>query len=87
MVHTPFARATGGRSATAFAAPRILNALIGCRFSSLSQISGTPSSPCRRRISGVRVMTPRMRSRAARISSMVTGRTGGGAVADMWGGL
>jgi hypothetical protein len=77
MVQTPLLRSSAGSNATAFAAPRSLKALIGCRFSSLSQISGAPATPCSSRISGVRVMTPEMRSRAAWISSSVTGRTGG----------
>ena len=40
IVQTPLRALLGVSIATAFAAPRILNALIGCRFSSFSQISG-----------------------------------------------
>src|SRR4051794_8555508 len=53
----------------AFAAPRSLKEPIGCRFSSLSQIS--PGASRFRRRSGVRTVTPARRSRAARISSSV----------------
>src|SRR6266851_4655528 len=78
MVQTPFLRASGDSIATAFAAPRILKALIGCRFSSFSQISGAGES-WRSLTSGVRMARFLMRWRAARISSRLTGRTGGGA--------
>ena len=78
IVHTPFCRSSGLSMATAFAPPRSLNALIGCRFSSLSQISGAAAS-WRSLTSGVRKIVFLIRSRAARISSRVTGRTGGGA--------
>jgi hypothetical protein len=44
IVHTPFLRSAGDSIATAFAAPRILNALIGCSVSSFSQISGAGES-------------------------------------------
>src|SRR3954468_6869777 len=54
----------------ALAAPRSLKEPMGCRFSSLSQISaGAPSAF--RRTSGVRSVTPARRSRAARTSSIV----------------
>ena len=55
IVQTPLRASSGESIATAFAAPRILNALIGCRFSSFSQISGAGAS-CRSLISGVRVI-------------------------------
>src|SRR5205814_4692183 len=54
--------------AMAFTAPRSLNEPIGCRFSSLSQISAGASSRLSR-TSGVSTAAPAMRSRAARIAS------------------
>ena len=51
-VQTPAANSSGGMRPIAFAEPRILNEPIGCRFSSLSQISGPSSTP--RRTSGER---------------------------------
>src|SRR5579863_841363 len=74
MVQTPSLRCEGESKATAFAAPRSLYALIGCRFSSLTRTSipGIPS----RASSGVRTMVPAMRSRAARMSAISIGRTG-----------
>jgi hypothetical protein len=42
-VTTPAATASGGACRIAFSAPRILNEPIGCRFSSLSQISAGAS--------------------------------------------
>src|SRR5205085_2230089 len=53
IVHTPLLRASGVSIATAFAAPRNLNALIGCRFSSFSQISGLSLPLSRRSVSGL----------------------------------
>src|SRR5690242_4425952 len=66
-VHTPCASWSRGMSAIALLAPRILNEPIGCRFSSLSQISAGASAP--NRTSGVRTAAPAMRSRAARMSA------------------
>src|SRR5439155_22675176 len=40
IVHTPRLRSDSDNIATALAAPRNLYALIGCRFSSLSRMSG-----------------------------------------------
>ena len=58
----------GGAERIALAAPRILNEPIGCRHSSLSQISAGDSGACSR-ISGVRIAASAIRSRAASISA------------------
>src|ERR1700680_2720891 len=75
IVQTPRFRASSESAATALAAPRSLYALMGWRFSSLSQISGC-SPPSSRRTSGVRTMTPAMRLRAASMASNEIGCTG-----------
>ena len=59
--------ASRGACRIALTAPRILNEPIGCRFSSLSQISAGAST-CRR-TSGVRIAAPRIVSRARSISA------------------
>ena len=66
-VTTPLAVAAGGACRIALTAPRILNEPIGCRFSSLSQISAGPSTGRRR--SGVRIAAPAIVSRARSISA------------------
>jgi hypothetical protein len=66
-VTTPFAVAVCGACLIALTAPRILNEPIGCRFSSLSQISAGPSTGRRR--SGVRIAAPAIVSRARSISA------------------
>jgi hypothetical protein len=67
-VTTPFAVAAAGALRTALTAPRILNAPIGCRFSSFSQISAGASTSSR--TSGVRIAAPAIVSRARSISSI-----------------
>src|SRR5687768_1664030 len=67
-VRTPRASCDAGIAAIALAAPRILKEPIGCRFSSLSQISAGDAGRSRR-TSGVRRAIPDRQSRAARMSS------------------
>src|SRR6187549_409115 len=70
-VYAPSARRARPACSIAFAAPRSLNDPMGCRFSSLSQIS--PGTSGRSSLmSGVRTTMPARRSRAARTSASVT---------------
>ncbi len=68
VVTRPAATSSRDRASAAFPAPRILNEPIGCRFSSLSQISAGASSTWSR-TSGVRIAVPASRSRAASMSA------------------
>jgi hypothetical protein len=77
-VYTPFASRSGDSVASrcmAFVAPRSLKEPIGCRHSSLSQISAGAST-CSR-TNGDRRTVPEMRARAALISSRVLGASVG----------
>src|SRR5688572_5507690 len=70
-VYTPrFSRSAPAQS-MALPAPRSLNEPMGCRFSSLSQISPAASGMSSL-TSGVRIAMPASRSRAARMSAIVT---------------
>jgi hypothetical protein len=60
VVTTPCASSARGAVRIAFAAPRSLKEPIGCRLSSLSQISAGASSTCSR-TSGVRSTVVAMR--------------------------
>ena len=62
-VSTPRSVCSGAACRIALTAPRILNEPIGCRHSSLSQISAAASGASRR-TSGVRIAAPRIVSRA-----------------------
>jgi hypothetical protein len=66
-VTTPLRTSASGACRSALTAPRILNEPIGCRFSSLSQISAGASTG--RRTSGVRIAAPAIVSRARSISA------------------
>jgi hypothetical protein len=66
-VTTPLAVSVAEALRIALTAPRILNEPIGCRFSSLSQISASASASSR--TSGVRIAAPAIVSRARSISA------------------
>src|SRR5688500_376815 len=67
-VTTPRAVSPAGACRIALAAPRILNDPIGCRHSSLSQISAAASGASSR-TSGVWIAAPRIVSRARSMSA------------------
>ena len=65
---------SGASAATAFAAPRSLNAPTGCMLSSFSSTSPPATrARCGEGRSGVRTAIPAMARRAARMSASVTG--------------
>src|SRR5215210_4248049 len=72
-VQSPSWTSAGSVERIAFAAPRSLNAPIGCSSSSFSQISAGASTFSR--TSGVRTVTSRISSRAASISASGIGCT------------